>query len=541
MAKEIQIKPEIIESLKSSIESLSTNIVSLNKNLEDVISLNSQDTEDGLAAENAKEQRTIFTNMLKYLKKISESNEKKKKEDDKGLGKWALLLGGALGLIIAAIQAKVKAFVIVGKAIGKVGKLIFSGIKLVAKAFDSKFLNGTISKAIGKFVSTFKSVFSSLSKFVSGIGKSKGVQLFTKGIKSVLGFVTKVGKALLGFAQFIGKAIGGVIKTSKAVMGFFGNIAGSFSKFGTLVGNIARIAGKIFLPITLIMAAFEGIKEAIDGFQSDGIIGGLTGFIKGVINSVIMKPLDLLKDIVSWILDKLGFDNASEALDSFSFEEIFSSIVDTIMGWYKGAINWVKEKFTNVKDAIGAFFGKKPTEIEAERDEARMDYETTKATAETGAMGKNEDGERVQFRRSVNGVPDRAGAMAQMKSEGYTEMTPDEIKAEVAEERANYDKAQDRLDRYNARPSLAKILSPDSGLAENLQPAAPQGGDVIAGASSEVDSLKTMPAASNNNVAVSSPTTNISNSTNNNLIKPPVRNVDPSLNQYYRNKFQMAL
>src|SRR6056300_463713 len=245
MAEEIQIKPEVIISLKSSIESLSANIVSLNKNLEEVISLNSQDAEDGLDAENAKEQRTIFTRMVEYLRKISESNEKKKKEDDGGLGKWALLLGGALGLIIAAIQAKVKAFTMLSSALAKVGKLVFSGIKLVAKAFDSKFLNGTISKAIGKFVSTFKSVFSSLSKFVSGIGKSKGVQLFTKGIKSVLGFVTKVGKALLGFAQFIGKALGVVIKTSKTVMGFFGKIAGSFSKFGTLVGNVARIAGKI--------------------------------------------------------------------------------------------------------------------------------------------------------------------------------------------------------------------------------------------------------------------------------------------------------
>lgn len=540
MAEEIQIKPEVIISLKSSIESLSANIVSLNKNLEEVISLNSQDAEDGLDAENAKEQRTIFTRMVEYLRKISESNEKKKKEDDGGLGKWALLLGGALGLIIAAIQAKVKAFTMLSSALAKVGKLVFSGIKLVAKAFDSKFLNGTISKAIGKFVSTFKSVFSSLSKFVSGIGKSKGVQLFTKGIKSVLGFVTKVGKALLGFAQFIGKAIGGVIKTSKAVMGFFGKISGSFSKFGTLVGNVARIAGKIFLPITLIMAAFEGIKEAIDGFKSDGIIGGLTGFIKGVINSIIMKPLDLLKDMVSWILDKLGFDNASEALDSFSFEEIFSSIMDTIMGWYKGAINWVKEKFTNVKDAISAFFGKKPTDKLDEVTDAKDSKNKFDSAAETGAVGTDDQG-RVIMATNSKGNKEKAKKDLLASGEGVREMTPEEIKEEQDARQARVDIAQDKLAEYEARPSIKKLVNPDAGLAESLQPTQPQGGDTIAGASSEVESLKTMPAASNNNVAVSSPTTNISNSTNNNLIKPPVRNVDPSLNQYYRNKFQMAL
>ena len=86
MAEQIQIKPEIIESLKSSIESLSDNIVSLNKNLEDVVAIK-KDENDGLDAENQKEQRSIFTKMLGYLKKLSEAGEKGGDAKDSGLGK----------------------------------------------------------------------------------------------------------------------------------------------------------------------------------------------------------------------------------------------------------------------------------------------------------------------------------------------------------------------------------------------------------------------------------------------------------------------
>lgn len=546
MAEQIQIKPEIIISLKSSIESLSNNIVSLNKNLENVIASDNDDS--GLDAENQKEQRSIANQMLNYLKLMYEQGEKDvDKESGSNLGKIALVVAAALGALYGYLSKYVKVF--------------SQGVKLAAKALDVKFFKGSIGKALtnitnsiktfatkigntfkeNKVIKMIKGMFDTIKNFVSNIGSGfkdskaiKGVKWFFSQVKNLFSSIIKAGK-------FLGNIVGSVGKSVSSVMKFFGNVASAFGKFVGVFKTFAGLASRLFYPITIIIGLFEGVMKAVERFKSDGIIGGIVGFIEGAINGIIMKPLDLLKDVVSWILGKLGFDGASEALDSFSFEELFSSIVDTIMGWFKGAVNWVKEKFTNVKDAIGAFFGKKPTEIIEERDEAYEDYRSAEETAKYGAMGKNEDGERVQFRKSRNGVYDQAGAKAQLAAEGYTEMSPDEIKAEVAEERATYDKAQARLDRYEARPSLAKLVSPDSGLAESIQPAQPQGGDTIAGASSEVDSLKAAGQAVSNNVAVSSPTTNISNSTNNNLIKPPVRNVDPSLNQYYRNKFQMAL
>ena len=78
------------------------------------------------------------------------------------------------------------------------------------------------------------------------------------------------------------------------------------------------------------MTLIDTVKGAMAGFEEEGFIGGVKGAIKGLINSLIMMPLDLLKDLISWALDKLGFEEASKSLDSFSFQDMFSDFVDML-------------------------------------------------------------------------------------------------------------------------------------------------------------------------------------------------------------------
>ena len=72
----------------------------------------------------------------------------------------------------------------------------------------------------------------------------------------------------------------------------------------TTLGNIGRVIGRLFLPFTLIMTAFDVVKGAIAGFEEDGFLGGLAGAFEGLFNSLIGAPLDLLKSAVAWVLDK---------------------------------------------------------------------------------------------------------------------------------------------------------------------------------------------------------------------------------------------
>ena len=89
------------------------------------------------------------------------------------------------------------------------------------------------------------------------------------------------------------------------------------------------------------MTLWDTVKGMMEGFEENGIIGGFYGAVEGLINSVIMAPLDLIKDLVSWVLEKLGFDGAAETLDSFSFVDIFSSVMETWVQFVFG----IKNKF----------------------------------------------------------------------------------------------------------------------------------------------------------------------------------------------------
>jgi len=59
-------------------------------------------------------------------------------------------------------------------------------------------------------------------------------------------------------------------------------------------------------------------SRAIQGFEDEGfigaiLIGAIQGAITGLINGVIGAPLDLLKDIMAWVLKKFGFDDTADA------------------------------------------------------------------------------------------------------------------------------------------------------------------------------------------------------------------------------------
>ena len=49
-----------------------------------------------------------------------------------------------------------------------------------------------------------------------------------------------------------------------------------------------------------------------------------------------MMPLDFLKGAVAWILDLIGLDFIADILSSFSFQDLFSGLVDMFMGLFDG-------------------------------------------------------------------------------------------------------------------------------------------------------------------------------------------------------------
>ena len=79
--------------------------------------------------------------------------------------------------------------------------------------------------------------------------------------------------------------------------------------FGTVAENagaFAKTVGKILKPLGFLFSAFDGIMAAIN--TEGDFLDKLGAFTSAFIGDFVGAPLDLLKDITAWVLEKFGFD-----------------------------------------------------------------------------------------------------------------------------------------------------------------------------------------------------------------------------------------
>ena len=233
-----------------------------------------------------------------------------------------------------------------------------------------------------KFWEPIKKFFRPVVKFFTRVKNSKFIKTITqyvddawKGIKS---FGRRVRTFIKPVTDFItrmknSKFITTLTSMFTRVSSFMGGSAGKPSVFGKILNffnpaknkvlsGIMRFArgigatlGKLFLPLTIIMGVIDGVKGFMKGYEEEGdLFGGITGAIEGIINGLIMLPLDLLKDGLSWVLDAVGLEGASDWLDSFSFQEMFGQLSDVLFGNIRKAWSNLTKNFTDLWDS---FFG----------------------------------------------------------------------------------------------------------------------------------------------------------------------------------------
>ena len=243
----------------------------------------------------------------------------------------------------------------------------------------------------------------SLANFFGGIFRTirlsvKGMGNNLKGLKATLGtFFGSIGTAVKGFGQnfskmfnlgddfkkagdsinsiktFLARAVAPFTRTAKAAetIGKVGmlilrpiKMVGEFFKFfAAKFAPVGKVLGKLFLPVTIVMGIFDGIKGAITGASeqegiADKFIGGIFGAIKGILVGLVGMPIDLLLDLVGWIAGKLGFENAGEALGNISISNLIGNIIDIVRDFTAGVVDFVVGLFTFDGEKIKAGFGK---------------------------------------------------------------------------------------------------------------------------------------------------------------------------------------
>ena len=291
--------------------------------------------------------RTIFDEQKEATSVQTVSGSVGATEDDfefdiKSFGKIILATLGALTLWSNDLAKYIRAVLLPSQLLNPVIRAfgaVFSSVAL-AKAFApvNDFF-GRINKALApknftsltKAIDFFMTPLRNVIKGFTAVGKE--VQVFGKTVTVAFKDLSVAGK--------IGASIRAIVDPFVRFFKFIGDISGITQSVGKAAGMFAKImpvlkgiASKLLLPL---FAIFDFVSGFIEGFSKkgeddarstmektlDGLLAGAIKLIKGI----FIVPLDLLKDGVSWLAEKIGFENFSKALDSFSFNDTFDKFI----------------------------------------------------------------------------------------------------------------------------------------------------------------------------------------------------------------------
>lgn len=251
-------------------------------------------------------------------------------------GFYTFILGGKNGRILTFIRSLGNAFTTAFK------------FPNLVKAMNLQGITRPIA-ALGGFVGRITQFFQNIGKQIQGVLKSlrdsSKLQSFFQAMRNfgliIIKPFTDAQKTITATIKGL-QGGGKALKMFAKVGDFVKKAFPLFRQFGAMFTIIGRV---IFIPLNAIIGLFAGISGMFKGIEEQTeksrgigfqILGGLTGAIEGIINTLVMMPLDFLKSAVAWILNLIGLDFIADILSSFSFQDLFSGLVDMFMGLFDG-------------------------------------------------------------------------------------------------------------------------------------------------------------------------------------------------------------
>jgi hypothetical protein len=372
MAEDNNFK-DLVKSMKANTEMATHNndaIMNLNKTFSDYFTMLSRQTKD--QEENSRES--------KKSTRVAKSSPK----DNFGLGNNSMnFLGGfaGVGKTIALVTAGVASF---GLAFAGLRGWELPALKALSKLTVISSQDGVIFKGIQALRAGALATFGFLNPVVPDPTRVPiSMQIQAQLTKVKTGFLKAFGLGPNGlpFAErgFFGKggtAVGkggiaiGVITTQigkllkpltdvgagigKFIGGAGADVFASIAKFGGSAGAWLGIVGKIFKPIGIIFS----LKAAFDKFmESDKDMAGATGEgIAAFFSDFLGAPLDLLKSMVAWVFNKIGWDSAADALTKFSITNALFEAFNKILAIPAAMFRFFLTLFKSPKEAFKGLF-----------------------------------------------------------------------------------------------------------------------------------------------------------------------------------------
>tara|TARA_R110000737_G_scaffold119097_2_gene151540 strand:+ start:25 stop:1815 length:1791 start_codon:yes stop_codon:yes gene_type:complete len=335
---------DVVKSLKNNKESQDAGF----KRVEDAVLSGTRENKGAVEETKKKEKSarkkelTLFGEIASGIKAMNKTlMDGLKKLGEKGLGGLGMIAALVAGpfIMLAAFfkQIAMELAFLKNLSKGKVISKIFAPIKLFFSSLGKFTKLLAQDKALMSLAKINMKPFTMIAKLFTAMGKDIK-PLGASVVKNVKAGIAAVSKFITPVVNFF-KSIIGAAKSSASFMTGFKPVMKFFATIG-------KTLGKFFLPITFLMAAFDAVTGFMDGYDEGGILGGIEGAVTKVFNGLVSAPLDLLKSAVSWILGKLGFEEAESTLDSFSFKDFFTKIFGAIFDGIDGAVSFIKELFT---------------------------------------------------------------------------------------------------------------------------------------------------------------------------------------------------
>tara|TARA_R100000353_G_scaffold116162_3_gene83026 strand:+ start:311 stop:1894 length:1584 start_codon:yes stop_codon:yes gene_type:complete len=229
-------------------------------------------------------------------------------------------------------------------------------------------------------------------------GLSKTIKFFT------LGFVN-IGKTLkdITTAGFMSKA--------SPIQKFFQSIRNFFGKFANLIKPIVPALKFIALPITVLFGIIDAIKGFAEGYKDGGIIDGVLTALGNVLGGLIGAPLDLLKNIAAFVMEKLGFEGIAETLRDFSFKDLIKNAFGGIVQFFENLPNIINSALRALPG--GDFIA----------DKLGLGTEEQKREAITGEEGQADIREEAIKQMTKEGTVEKEGFLNRKE---YEDLTPNE-------------------------------------------------------------------------------------------------------------------
>ena len=344
----------------------------LRQPINDKANITDVDSKPVSSKESEIENNRLLQKNMELLQEIADNTKprevKVEKAEDKesggfGLGGLLTAVAVAAGTVAGLVSAWVKTikFFVTGIGAGiekmvvflskwfpSLRKILFNievTFVLLVENMKNIFKNavGSIRTVFSNLVGSISNVFKGALEFFKGIfGEGSGIGKVITAIKtSITNFITPIVegfKVLQETSAPIGKFFASIKSSIASVFEFFAGfktffveIGSKMQMFGKIFGAVSKIVSKIAWPLMAIMAIWDTVKGAMEGWDEGGFVGMIGGSIKGLFNSLVGGVLDMLKGAISWIAGALGFTAVEEFLDSFSFSDLFGDLVDAIL------------------------------------------------------------------------------------------------------------------------------------------------------------------------------------------------------------------